>query len=439
MATYQLSYTDVNRDVLRILRRPGWPYFALLAILILFVSWGAFAWVVQIQRGMGVAGINHPVFWGVYITNFVFWVGIAHSGTLISAILFLLRARWRTAVFRTAEAMTVFAIMTAGLYPLIHLGRVWKFYWLIPYPNQRELWINFRSPLTWDVLAVLTYFIVSSLFLYVGLLPDIKAAHDAVRGWRRRIYGILSLGWRGTVRQWKHFSTAYLFLAALATPLVVSVHSIVSWDFAMSVVPGWHSTIFAPYFVAGAIHSGLAMVLTLLIPIRKMFRMEHYITTDHFENLAKLIVVTGWIMTYAYVTEFLIAWYSANTFEQSIFIYRALGDYAVAFWIMILFNSVIPLFFLIRPLRRNLVTLMVISLMINVGMWFERFVIIVGSLSHEFLPYDWGFYRPTWVEIGISLGSLAWFLMWLLLFLKFFPAVAIAEVKETLLSPAKEH
>jgi molybdopterin-containing oxidoreductase family membrane subunit len=432
MATEQLTYKDVNRDILGILGKPSPGYLALLGFTIALVGLGAFAWGTQINQGMGVAGINHPIFWGVYITNFVFWVGIAHSGTLISAILFLFRARWRTAIFRTAEAMTVIAVMTAGLYPLIHLGRAWRFYWLFPYPNERELWVNFRSPLIWDVLAVMTYFIVSSMFLYVGMLPDISAAGDASSGWKRSIYKFLSLGWRGTVRQWKHFNAAYLFLAALATPLVVSVHSIVSWDFAMSIVPGWHSTIFAPYFVAGAIHSGLAMVIMLLIPFRKIYRLERYITIDHFENLAKLIVLTGFIMGYAYATEFLVAWYSANVFEQSIFFYRALGDYATAFWIMIVFNSLLPLTFLIRAVRTNVATLLVVSVLINVGMWFERFVIIVGSLSHEFLPYDWGLYRWTWVEISISVGSLAWFFMWLLLFFKCFPAVAIAEVKEAL-------
>lgn len=435
----ELTYSRVNRDILRTLERPGKGYFALLGLVLLVLVWGAIAWIYQIYTGMGVAGFFHPVLWAVYITNFVFWVGIAHSGTLISAILFLLRARWRTSVFRSAEAMTVFAILTAGLFPLIHLGRVWYFYWLIPYPNQRGLWVNFRSPLLWDVFAVSTYFTVSVIFLYIGMVPDIAVVRDRAKGLRRTLYRALSLGWQGTDQQWRHYRGAYGFFAALATPLVISVHSVVSWDFAMSIVPGWHSTIFAPYFVSGAIHSGLAMVTVLLIPLRRAFGLEEYVTLRHFENLAKLIIVTGLIMGYSYATEFFIAWYSGGLSEKAIFLYRAVGDYALLFWLMILFNSIVPLFLFFKQVRTSLPALFVIALLINLGMWLERFVIITTSLTHEYDPYSWGLgvYHPTWVEYSITAGSFAWFFFWFLLFIKLFPSVSIVEVKEQLGPPLK--
>ncbi|MBI3087108.1 MAG: polysulfide reductase NrfD, partial [candidate division NC10 bacterium] len=356
--------------------------------------------------------------------------GIAHSGTLISAILYLFRARWRTAVYRSAEAMTVFAIMTAGLFPLIHLGRPWYFYWLLPYPNQRNLWPNFQSPLLWDVVAIGTYMTVSVTFFFIGLIPDLATARDQATGWRRLFYGILSLGWRGSDREWRHYRSGYLFFAALATPLVVSVHSVVSWDFAMSIVPGWHSTIFAPYFVAGAIHSGLAMVITILLPLRRIFRLEAYLLPRHFENLAKLIIVTGLIVGYAYLVEFFLAWYSGNVYEHAVFLDRATGHYAPEFWIMVTFNAVLPLLFFIRRVRTSPAWLLGISLGINIGMWFERFVIIVASLAHSYIPFSWGLYRPTWVELSITAGSFAWFLFWFLLFAKFLPSVSMTEVKE---------
>ena len=427
-----ITYTKVNRDILETLKSPGRLYYILLLAVLCFLSVGLFAWLYQIYTGIGVAGITHPVAWGVYITNFVFWVGIAHSGTLISAILFLFRVNWRTSIYRSAEAMTVFAIMTAGLFPLIHLGRVWFFYYLVPYPSQTTLWPNFRSPLIWDVFAVTTYLIISCVFLYMGLLPDIASVRDRAEGIKKKIYSLVSLGWSGTDREWRHHSSAYLFLAAMATPLVVSVHSVVSWDFAMSIVPGWHTTIFAPYFVAGAIHSGLAMVITLLIPLRKVFRLEEYITERHFENLAKIIILTGLIVAYSYATEFFIAWYSGNIYEQEIMKYRVIGDYAVYFWIMVIFNTLVPLLFFFKKMRTSIVSLFVISILINIGMWFERFVIIVTSLAHEYIPYSWGHYKPTWVEIVILVGSFAFFAFLFLLFVKVLPAVSISEMKEQL-------
>jgi molybdopterin-containing oxidoreductase family membrane subunit len=325
----------------------------------------------------------------------------------------------------------VFAVATAGLFPIIHLGRPWYFYWLFPYPNQRELWVNFRSPLIWDVFAITTYLTVSALFLYLGLIPDLATARDRIKDWRQPLYRMLALGWRGTDRQWRHFNSLYGFFAALATPLVVSVHSVVSWDFAMSILPGWHSTIFAPYFVAGAIFSGLAMVITLLIPVRTLLHLEEYITIRHFENLAKLIIPTSLIVSYAYGTEFFISWYSGSVFELGTFVDRAVGAYAPFFWMMVLCNCLIPLTLFRKSVRTNLVALFVISIFINIGMWLERFVIIIGSLAHSFDPAEWvGVYQPTWVETAITAGSFAWFFLFFLIFIKNFPAISMTEVKE---------
>jgi molybdopterin-containing oxidoreductase family membrane subunit len=437
-APAQPTYHEITRDVVATLGRPGRTYYVLLAIVLAVLAVGAFALLWQVRWGLGVAGYRPPVLWGVYITTFVFWVGIAHSGTLISAILYLFRSAWRTSVYRTAEVMTVFAVLTAGLFPLIHVGRIWYAYWLFPYPNQRQLWVNFKSPLLWDVFAVSTYLTVSTLFLIVGLIPDIAAVREKATGWRRRLYEVTSLGWRGTDQQWRHYVRAYLYLAALATPLVLSVHSVVSWDFAMSIVPGWHATIFAPYFVAGAIYSGVAMVVTLLVPLRKVFKVERYITVEHFDNLAKLLLLTGLIVGYAYAVEYFIAWYSGNPFEQDSFFNRAFGDYWWATWTMITCNGVLPLFLLFRKVRRSIPALFVLSLFVNLGMWFERFVIIVVSLSFEYEPYAMGHYTPTWVEWSILAGSFAWFFLWFLLFAKNFPMVSITEVKEIIPMPRRE-
>ena len=428
-----MSYRTINTDILRTLRMPGPAYWGLLAVLAAVLLFGVYAFWTQVQNGLGVAGYSHPALWGVYITNFVFWVGIAHSGTLISAVLFLFRARWRTAVARAAETMTVFAVMTAGLFPIIHIGRPWFFYWLIPYPNERQLWVNFRSPLVWDVFAITTYLTVSAMFLYIGLVPDIAAARDHVKDWRRRVYRVLALGWQGSNRQWRHYGSLYGFFAALATPLVVSVHSVVSWDFAMSILPGWHSTIFAPYFVAGAILSGVAMVITILIPLRKWLGLEEYIRIWHFENLAKLLIVTSLIVGYAYLTEYFIAWYSNNPFEQGTFLDRMFGAYAPFAWMMLLCNAAIPLLLFAKKLRTNLAVLFTVSIFVNIGMWLERYVIIVSSLSHDFDPANWseGTYVPTWVEGGITAGSFALFFLMFLLFVRNFPAISMTEMKES--------
>jgi molybdopterin-containing oxidoreductase family membrane subunit len=434
------TYAEVNRVVFRLLTPWGKGYTLFFLIVLAVLGFGIFAWMVQIVLGIGMSGLINPVGWGVYITTFVFWVGIAHSGTLISAILYLFRARWRQSIYRVSEAMTVFAVMTAGLFPIIHLGRPWIFYYLMPYPNQRQLWPNFRSPLVWDVFAIGTYLTVSATFFFVGMVPDIAAARDMTNvPWRKKLYSALSFGWRGTDLEWRHFSRAYLYLAALATPLVLSVHSVVSWDFAMGIVPGWHTTIFAPYFVAGAIFSGLAMVITIVIPIRKIFRLENYFTIKHFDSMSKLVLLTGMIVAYAYLTEYFIAWYSAETPERAAFWWRAFGDYWWATWIMLTCNTIIPQLLWFKSVRRSIPALFVISLFINIGMWFERFVIIVVSLSHEFEPWQWRNYQPSWVEMAILAGSFAWFAMWFLLFLRLLPAVSVQELKEVLPAPLRRH
>ncbi len=433
-------YEDVNRDVLRMLGKPGRGYLAFLAFTIALVGLLFASFFLQVYLGIGVSGLRNPIGWGVYITTFVFWVGIAHSGTLISAILYLFRARWRQSIYRAAEAMTVFAVATAGLFPIIHLGRPWLFYWLIPYPNQRALWPNFKSPLVWDVFAITTYLTVSATFFYVGLVPDIAAARDSTDvKWRKKLYTVLALGWRGTGSQWKHFTRAYLYLAALATPLVLSVHSVVSWDFAMALVPGWHSTIFAPYFVAGAIFSGVAMVITLMVPVRKAFGLEAYLTPKHFDAMAKLLLLTSMIVGYAYLSEVFMVWYAndAPHFEGNYVIGAIQTHYWWAVAIMLVCNMVVPQMLWSRRVRRSIPALFVITIFVNIGMWFERFVIIVTSLSKEFEPWQWTQYKPSWVEMGIMVGSFGWFLMFFLIFLRVLPPVAVAELKEVLPAPLK--
>jgi molybdopterin-containing oxidoreductase family membrane subunit len=371
--------------------------------------------------------------WGWPIVNFVFWIGIGHAGTLISAILFLFRQRWRTAINRFAEAMTIFAVMCAGLFPGIHVGRVWVIYWVFPIPNQMEMWPQFRSPLLWDVFAVSTYFTVSLLFWYLGMVPDLATLRDRARTRIKAIaYGIFALGWRGSMRHWHRYERAYLLLAALATPLVLSVHSVVSFDFAVSQLPGWHTTIFPPYFVAGAIFSGFAMVMTLAVPARELWGLKNFITMRHLENMNKIILVTGLMVGYAYGTEFFIAWYSGNGFEQFAFISRALGPYWWAYWIMVSCNVLVPQIFWFKFCRTNIPIMFIAALLVNVGMWFERFVIIVSSLASDFLPANWGAYSPTWVEILTLIGSFGLFFTLFLLFCRYLPMVAMAEVKSVM-------
>ncbi len=428
----ELTFNQVDQTVLNTLKPAGKGYWALIALLFAGVLMGASCWLYQIFVGVGVAGMNNPVAWGTYLINFVFWVGIAHSGTLISAILHLFRAGWRNPIARAAETMTVFAVCTAGLFPFIHLGRAWMVYFMLPFPNQRNLWPNFQSPLMFDVVAISTYLTVSSLFWYTGMLPDLAIVRDNATGFRKKVFTVLSMGWTGRFEQWRHYTRGYLFFAALATPLVISVHSVVSWDFALGVVPGWHTTIFAPYFVAGAIHSGLAMVITLMIPLRRIFGYQQIITDHVLEAVAKTIVFTGLIVGFAYATEFFIAWYSHNPLEQYIFAWRPTGDYAVGFWIMAICNTVIPLLFLFKKVRTNIPALFVISLVVNVGMWYERFVIIITSVARDFMPHNWGLFAPSLVEYGIMIGAFSLFFFLFCLFVKHMPAVSMTEVKEML-------
>ncbi|OPY75449.1 MAG: Polysulfide reductase, NrfD [Syntrophorhabdus sp. PtaU1.Bin153] len=427
----QTRFSEVDHEILRTLLPAGRAYRVTVFLLFLGVVYGYLVvWPYQMFRGLGVAGYRPPVMWGAYLVNFVFWIGIAHSGTLISAILFLFRARWRTGISRSAEAMTIFAVFIASLFPIIHLGRPWIFYWIIPYPNQRTLWPDFQSPLIFDFLAVFTYMTASLIFWYTGLVPDFATVRDRTDGIRKKIYGLFSLGWSGTDRQWHHYGMSYLLLAALCTPLVISVHSVVSWDFALAVIPGYHSTIFAPYFVAGAIHSGLAMVLTLLVPLRRIFRLEAFISVDTFEKIAKTSIFMALIVGYAYVVEFFMAWYSGSVFERQSFLFRVIGYYAPLFWIMCFCNVVAPLFFFIKKVRTSPVLLFMIAILINIGMWLERFVIIVGSMSRDYIPYAWGDYWPNWVDWSITFGSFCLFVLLFLLFVKVLPPIAMTEVKE---------
>lgn len=430
------TYKDITDDVLApIDAPPGKRWFAMfLSAKMLFLFYILhIAYIVA--TGMGLLGVNHPVGWGTMIITFVFWIGIGHAGTLISAVLFLFRQKWRTSVARSAEAMTVFAVMTAGIFPLIHTGRPWLDFWLMPYPNQRgPLWVNFRSPLLWDVFAVSTYATVSSVFWYVGLVPDFATIRDRAKTKvRRMIYGALSLGWRGSARDWSHYEMVYLLLAGLSTPLVLSVHTIVSFDFAVSMLPGWHTTIFPPYFVAGAIFSGFGMVVTLLTLVRIGFpEFKNYITIDHMEVMNKIIMATGLLVGYAYGSEFFIAWYSGNPYEVYAFTNRAFGPYWWSYWIMISCNVVIPQLFWFERFRRSIPVMFVVSIFVNIGMWFERFVITVTSLHRDFLPSNWGMYAWSWFDTAILFGSFGMFLTIFLLYLKFVPAISIAEVKPVL-------
>jgi molybdopterin-containing oxidoreductase family membrane subunit len=424
------TFADIDRSARAILAPPGYKYWIWIGFLLTLTLLAGALWTRQVYVGLQVTGLGDPVMWAVYITNFVFWVGIAHSGTLISAILFLFRTRWRTAVYRAAETMTIFAVATAGLFPIIHLGRPWFFYWLAPYPNQRYLQPDFRSPLVWDLFAIGTYLTISSLFWFTGLIPDVANVREVATGWRKKLYTIVALGWQGSDRQWRHFSMAYLLLAGLATPLVLSVHSVVSWDFAMAQLPGWHSTIFAPYFVAGAIFSGVAMVLTLLIPMRWIMGLEDLITPWHLDNLAKVILLTSFIISYAYCVESFMTWYSQDPIEMMTFHMRYFGPWGWMFWVMVACNCVIPLALFSPRIRTSPVPLFIVAIFVNIGMWFERFVIIAGSLAVNFEPSQWRFWHPSLTEMMITVGSFAWFVMLFSLFARFMPIISMTEVKE---------
>lgn len=429
------SYHDVTADILAPAERmpnlgwmAGFGLAALVAACFLSVIVSG-----TIVTGMGMHGINHPVGWGVHIINFVFWIGIGHAGTLISAILFLFRQKWRTGVNRAAEAMTIFAVMTAGVFPAVHVGRTWFVYWMMPYPNHRYLWPNFNSPLVWDIFAISTYATISIVFWYMGLVPDFATMRDrAIHPLRKKLYGIVSLGWNFSNRSWRHWEIACLILSGLATPLVLSVHTIVSFDFATAIIPGWHATIFPPYFVVGAIFSGFGMTVTLMVGLRYFFKLEDYITLNHMEAINKILLTTGMIVGFAYSTEFFMAAYSGNDWEGFVFRNRAFGTYWWAYWIMFSCNAFVPQVFWFKKARRSIPIMFVVSILVNVGMWFERYVIIVTSLSEDFLPSNWGLYNLTTFDWILTIGAFGWFFTFFMLFCRVMPTIAIAEVKSVM-------
>ncbi|MCC6456971.1 MAG: polysulfide reductase NrfD [Caldilineaceae bacterium] len=410
--------------------------FALTFALVMLLLYAVTALLV---RGIGIWGVNVPVGWGFAIVNFVWWIGIGHAGTLISAVLLLLRQEWRTSINRFAEAMTLFAVACAGLFPILHLGRPWLFYWLIPYPNTMDLWPQWRSPLVWDVFAISTYGLISLIFWYVGLVPDLATLRDQAKSRpAQMIFGIFAMGWRNAASHWQRYQTAYFLLAALATPLVVSVHSIVGLDFAASIVPGWHTTIFPPYFVAGAVFSGFAMVMAIAIPLRAVFGLQDLITMQHFNNMSKVILATGLMVAYGYMTEFFMSWYSGNEYEGFVVINRALGPYAPAFWTMIAANVLVPQLLWSRRIRTSIPILFVISLIVNVGMWFERYVIVITSLHRDYVPAAWGFYNPTFFDWATYIGTIGLFFALLFLFIRLLPVISIFEMRELVAETERE-
>src|SRR5216683_479699 len=429
------TFTSVTDKISSIvLTRPtslGWVAGFAISFSLVMILTVALAWL--IIKGVGIWGINIPIGWGFAIVNFVWWIGIGHAGTLISAILFLLNQKWRTSINRFAEAMTLFAVACAGIFPLIHTGRPWMAYYMFPYPSTMGIWPQFRSPLIWDVFAVSTYGTVSLLFWFVGLIPDLATLRDRAQTRAKRItYGMLAMGWRGSAIHWHRYETAYLLLAGLATPLVVSVHTVVSLDFAVAIIPGWHSTIFPPYFVAGAIYSGFAMVLTLAIPLRAVYHLEDFITMRHLENMAKIMLATGLIVAYGYLMELFMAWYSGNTYEGFTAWNRIVGPYGPAYWALILCNVIAPQALWSKRVRTNVPVLFVLALVVNLGMWLERFVIVVTSLHRDYLPSSWGMYSPTVWDWATYVGTIGLFLMLLFLFLRFLPMISIAEMRAIL-------
>ena len=416
----------IERDMLASWKSGWWYWLGLFAALSA-TAIGGWSWAVMMRDGIGVTGLNSPVMWGCFITTFVFFIGVSHSGTLVSAILYFARSPLRASIGRSAEAMTVIAIMTGGLYPIIHLGHPWLFFWFLPLPNQRHLWLNFRSPLAWDVFAITSYVTISALFLYMGMLPDLAILARRVAGWRRALYRVLSLGFAGTEKEWAHYERAYPIFAGIAIPLAVSVHSVVSWDFAMSITAGWHSTIFAPYFVAGAIFSGIAMAIILLAGMRKGFHLQAHIRKEHFSMLGRILVAMSLVMTLVYATEFFMAFYRGGAVERDVFVWRISGPYAPLFWGVVLCNSIVPLLCFSPRVRNNLPAMVVIAVLVTVGMWFERYMFVVTSLAHSFNPASWRSYRPTLRELAIVLGGFGWFTTLFLLFVKIFPSVSVAE------------
>jgi molybdopterin-containing oxidoreductase family membrane subunit len=428
------SYHQITDDICKPTERtPSKLWVIGFIISVSFLALYAFVITWTIWQGIGVWNLNRTIGWGWDITNFVWWIGIGHAGTLISAILLLFRQRWRTGVNRAAEAMTIFAVICAGQFPIIHMGRVWLAFFVFPYPNTRgPLWVNFNSPLMWDVFAISTYFTVSLLFWYTGLVPDFATVRDRSKGLRWKVYNFFSFGWTGSAKHWQRWESLCLVLAGLSTPLVLSVHTIVSFDFATSVIPGWHTTIFPPYFVAGAIFSGFAMVLTLMLVARKVLNLEQYITLEHIESMNKVILLTGSIVGVAYLTELFIAWYSGYIYEQYAFFNRIFGPYWWSYFAMMSCNVLSPQFFWSKKIRRSVYWTFALSIVVNIGMWFERFVIIATTLARDYLPSSWSYYSPSWVEVGMFAGTLGLFFTCFLVFTRVAPVVAIAEVKSIL-------
>jgi len=427
--TYATVTEKVAGDVLTRPTPRAWFVVFGVAFLLVMVFLGAVSYL--FARGVGIWGVRIPIAWGYAIVNFVWWIGIGHAGTLISAILLLLHQHWRNSINRFAEAMTLFAVACAGMFPILHLGRPWLFYWLFPFPNPMNIWPQFRSPLIWDVFAVSTYATISFVYWYVGMIPDLASMRDrAKKRWVQVVFGMLSLGWRGAARHWHRYETVYLLLAGLATPLVVSVHSVVSFDFAISILPGWHSTIFPPYFVAGAIYSGFAMVLTLVIPVRKLYGLEGFITLRHLDYMAKVMLATGLIVAYGYLMEAFFAWYSGNPYERFMMFNRAAGPYALGYWALILCNILLPQLLWIKAVRQHMVGLFVISIIVNIGMWLERFVIVITSLHRDFIPSEWAMYYPTIWDWATFLGTIGLFLALMFLFIRFLPMMSMFELRQ---------
>jgi molybdopterin-containing oxidoreductase family membrane subunit len=434
-----LQYADIHRDVVRSIVHTGRNYYITLATAIgVTLLCFFFPWFYQLYYGIGAAGVNHPQVWGTYLASFIFWIGLSHSGTLLSCVLHLTNSSWRKAMYRSAEAMTLFSLMVAATFVMVHLGRPWFIHWALPYPNQMEMWPNFRSPLLFDVMAIGTYLTGSSIFIYMGSIPDFAAVRDRTTGWRNHMYTLLSLGWRGTDREWHRLRWAYTFLAVLIIPLAVSVHSIVSWDFALSVVPALHQTIFAPYFVVGAIYSGTAGIVTVMFVLRKYMDFGRYITQLHFDNLGKLLLVLSLIWTYINCVELFTGWYSGASTEHEALQYKLFGYYAPLYWEMILFCAVAPLLCIFKRFRTSFVPMLILSILVNIGMYTERFLIVGTSLSRQYLPDAWGVYVPSLVELSIILGSFALFTTLFLVFVKIFPSVSMYEVKETMDIPGPE-
>jgi molybdopterin-containing oxidoreductase family membrane subunit len=435
----ELQFADVNDDVVRSIVQTGTKYYVTLAIAFgVMLACFMFPWFYQLNYGIGAAGNNHPAVWGTYLASFIFWIGLSHSGTLLSCILHLTNSAWRKAIYRSAEAMTLFSLMVAATMVMVHVGRPWFIHWAVPYPNQMEMWPNFRSPLMFDVMAITTYLTGSSIFIYMGTIPDFAAVRDRTTGWRHHMYVLFSLGWRGTDTQWHRLGWAYTFLAVLIVPLAVSVHSIVSWDFAMSIVPSLHQTIFAPYFVVGAIYSGTAGIVTVMFVLRKYMNFEQYIKPMHFDNLGKLLLVLSLIWSYINMIEVFTGWYSGASGEIEALKYRLFGFYAPLYWEMLLFCGVAPLLLISKRFRHSLVLMLLLSIAINIGMYTERFLIIATSQPRQYLPDAWGVYVPSMVEISIIVGSLAMFVTLFLIFVKIYPSVSIYEVKETMDMPKKK-